>query len=184
MFDTEEYVHLALHARTKGEVHAALHYLHEAQRLEPENVSVIMLLGWQHAELGMIDRGIREMERGLKIDPRMEYARFQLGTLLLDRRRHSEASEQFHRLKGSEDPALRSYADAMLALTESDPAAARAKLAVGLAQRQMNPMLAQSMKALFESLAKGSGEAKTAAETPEVADTSPGFLGAYRKTAG
>ena len=103
MFDVDEYVHLALHASSKGEHHACMAYLKSALEQQPENPTAIFLLALQHAELGLVERAIRGMKTAVSIEPRFDMARFQLGLLLLDRNRRPEARDHFSVLTGSSD---------------------------------------------------------------------------------
>jgi tetratricopeptide (TPR) repeat protein len=138
MHDLEEYLHLALHASRNREPHACLGYLKEALRIAPANAQALYLLAIQHADLGLIDRAIAELTRVLALDPALEVARLQLGLLLLDRARTTEATEQFVALRASADQALCALAAALIASINGEPDAARAKLRAGLAQAAAN----------------------------------------------
>lgn len=179
MLDVDEYIHLAFHARSTGKHHACLNYLNEALRQQPENAVALMLVASEHADLGLTDRAIRELIKAVTIDPGMEYARFQLGALLLEKRRASEARMHLNELLESQDEALRGYSEAMLAIADTDYERARGKIAVGLTLHQTNLALARFMKTLLERLSKvdltpGQPIAQ------EGADPLPRFLGAYR----
>jgi hypothetical protein len=137
-----------------------------------------MLVASQHADLGLTDRAIRELIRAVTIDPGMEYARFQLGALLLERRRASESRVHLNELLASQDAALRDYSEAMLAIADTDYERARGKIAVGLTLHQTNPVLARFMKTVLENLSKldptpGQPVAQEGVDPP------PRFLGAY-----
>src|SRR5215510_15548903 len=95
MYDVDEYVHLALHANAKREPHACIGYLKEALRLDPDNTRAIYLLAIQHAEIGLLDRGIAGLTKVLALDPTFDIARVQLGLLMLDRGWAAEAHELF-----------------------------------------------------------------------------------------
>jgi len=84
-FDTDEYLHLALHANSVRNHHACMAYLKELLAREPRHAKAIYLLAAQHAELGLHERAIAGMRAALALEPAIEMARLQLGLLLLDR---------------------------------------------------------------------------------------------------
>jgi DNA-binding CsgD family transcriptional regulator len=176
MFDTEESMHLALHANAAGDVRSCMKHLKEVLRQQPRNATALWLLAVQHAELGMYERAVAGMKAALGIQPRLEVARFQLGLLLMDGKQPREAREQFSALAGSSDRALQMYAEALTAVLDRNESRAREKLTAGLQHKSGNPALSASMRRLLERLSKGDN-------APEGADASENrvFLGAYRQ---
>src|SRR5262245_41028534 len=134
MLDAEECLHLALHASSIGDHHACIAYLKEGLKQQPADARAIYLLATQHAELGLIERAIGGMQAALAIEPGLEIARFHLGLLLLDRNRAADAKEQFLRLAGAGNRALRLCSDAMVALADGDRAATRDRLSLAIAE--------------------------------------------------
>lgn len=184
MLDVEEYLHLALHASSVKDHHACLRYLREALQLEPRNARVLYLLAAQHAELGLIDRGIAGMRAALEREPKLDIARFQLGLMLMDTGRAGEAREHFAQLGASADQALRAYADAITALADNDAAAAQEKLRMGLTFPTANPALLENMRRLLERLSQQVEAPKPGgrpAESSAGSEAGQVFLGAYRK---
>lgn len=179
MLDATEYLHLAIHASSKGDHHAALTYLKEALALEPKNASAVYLLAAEHAELGLFDRAITGMETALTLDEGIEMARFQLGLLLLQGNELERAKSHFSKLSKSADLGLRAFAEAMLALASEQVGTAQEKLAFGLAHSDNNPALKADMQRMLERLM--GGQAKPAEQTAE-AETASVFLGAYQRT--
>jgi DNA-binding CsgD family transcriptional regulator len=175
MFDTEEYMHLALHANAAGDVHSCMRHLKEVLRQQPRNATAIYLLAVQHASLGLLERAVAGMQTALSIEPRLEIARLQLGMLLVDMKHRAQAKEQFLALSRSTDPALRMYSEALLALAENDPARAREKLALGLRQKSGNPALATTMRRVLEQLSTNTPADGAASAEKQI------FLGAYRQ---
>jgi len=182
MFDVDEYLHLAIHASSVGDHHASMGYLKEVLRQQPAHALALHLLATEHAEIGLFDRAIMGMKAALAIDSRLEIARFQLGMLLLDRRRPAEARAELANLAGSRDPALRAYSEAMIALSDNKLSLAREALTKGLSVQGANPSLQGIMRQVFEGLTKSgeaapakSGTAEPDAARPEL------FLGAYRR---
>jgi tetratricopeptide (TPR) repeat protein len=156
MLDAEEYFHLALHASAQGDHHACMTYIEEVLQREPGHARAIYLLAVQHAELGLTQRAITGIKAALSIDPDLEIARFQLGLLLMfDKNEPREAKHYLERLVGSENRALRAYAQAMIAIADNDPAVARQKLAIGLSESSPDSPLSALMRRLFERLSNG-----------------------------
>jgi tetratricopeptide (TPR) repeat protein len=153
MLDAEENLQLALHASSAREHHACIAYLREALQQEPRNGKALYLLAVQHAELGLLDRAIDGMHAALAFEPSLEVARFQLGLLLLDRRRPAEAKQQFAKLDQSSDAALRMCCEALIALADNAVLVAQEKLAVALSLKSANSALHALIQRLLEKLA-------------------------------
>jgi tetratricopeptide (TPR) repeat protein len=153
MLDAEEYFHLALHASAMGDHHACMTQLEEVLQRQPRNARAIYLLAVQHAELGLLQRAVAGIKTALMIEPDLELARFQLGLLLLfDNNEPVEAKGYLDRLRTSQNRALRAYAEAMIAVCDSEPTLARQKLAIGLAESSPDSPLALLMRRVFEHL--------------------------------
>ena len=114
MYDLEEYLHLALHANARRDPHACIGYLKEALRVEPQNSRAIYLLAIQHAEIGLIDRGIAGLTKVITLEPGFEVARLQLALLLLDRSRVADARTELALLRASTDAAVRDFGEGMI----------------------------------------------------------------------
>ena len=156
MLDAEEYFHLALHASAMGDHHACMTYLEEVLQRQPRNARAIYLLAVQHAELGLTQRAIAGIKTALSIEPDLELARFQLGLLLLfDSCEPVEAKGYLERLRTGQSRVLRAYAEAMIAICDNEPALARQKLAIALAESSPDSPLAMLMSRLFERLPNG-----------------------------
>jgi DNA-binding CsgD family transcriptional regulator len=180
MFDADEYLHLALHASSVGNHHACMTYLKELLQQQPAHAFAIHLLATQHAELGLYERAIKGMTAALAINPQLQIARFQLGMLLLDRQRATEAKQQFAMLADTQDPALRLYCRALTALADGNAPLASERLTSGLACKQANPAMASQMRRVLELLSRNgeaTGDELGGAERPL-------SLGAYRQTPG
>jgi tetratricopeptide (TPR) repeat protein len=162
MLDAEEYFHLALHASATGDHHACMRYLEEVLQRQPCNARAIYLQAVQHAELGLTQRAITGIKAALSIEPDLELARFQLGMLLMfDSNQPREAKDYLERLRGSENRALRAYAEAMIALVDNQLVLARQKLAIGLSESSPDSPLAMLMRRLFERMLNGAAAANS-----------------------
>jgi tetratricopeptide (TPR) repeat protein len=153
MIDVDEYLHLALHASAANDPHACLGYLKQVLQQQPKHPQALYLLATQHVQLGLFERGMAGLKAALALEPGLEMAHFQLGVLLLDRRQTDEARRHFADLSRSPDQALRSYAEAMIALADDDSALAQRCIVMGLARRQLNSPLAVFMRRMLKQLA-------------------------------
>jgi len=183
MYDLEEYLHLALHANAKRDPHACIGYLKEALRVEPANSKAIYLLAIQHAEIGLIDRGIAGLTKVIAVEPGFEIARLQLALLMIDRGRTVEAREHFTASRASTDPAVRTFTEGMLLAIDGQIAEACDKMNSCLATPTANaalPLLVRGVLAKLEALRAGGGQ--RAKESSHLANDKRLFMGAYDST--
>ena len=160
MYDLEEYLHLALHANAQRDPHACIGYLKEALRIDPGNARAIYLLAIQHAEIGLLDRGIAGLTKVVALDPTFDIARMQLGLLMLDRGWAAEAHKLFTVARASTDQALRAFAEGMMLAVDGQLADAAEKMKAGIALPSTNAALRTLMQDVLARLDK----LKTAAE--------------------
>lgn len=179
MLDAKEYLHLAINAMARDEHHAALNYIKEVLVLEPQNANALYLLGAEHAELGLYDRAIEEIQQALHIDPNIEMARFQLGLLYLKADQLDSAIKAFTQLiEHAQTDSLSAYAAGLVALCKEDISMAREKLALGLSGNNDNPALKKDMQELLDKLLGGEGVINQEKSIEDSTSTSI-YLGAY-----
>lgn len=179
MLDADEHLHLALHAISVRDHHAALTHLHEALAQRADDARALYLLGVQHAELGLVRRGIEGLTAALAVEPGMDMARFQLGLMLLDTGRVAEARQHLELLGRSTDASLRLYSQGMVALADGRTEAARQALAEGLSKEPQNAALAALMQRVLDGLGAGKD-----ARANDVTPAAPVALGAYADRSG
>lgn len=174
VLDAKEYLHLAVNAINQNEHHAALNYLKEVLVLEPENANALYLLAAEHAELGLFDRAISEMEQALTIDPHIDMARFQLGLLYLYINQSDKAAGNFAFLsENTSIESLRTYAEGMIAICSDNLQIACEKLALGLSKGNDNPALKKDMQSLLDKLLNNPQNQTEGSENSSI------YLGAY-----
>jgi len=83
LLDAEELLHLAIEASSKNDNEKTIMLLKQALQLNPENAKVQYMLGATHAQIGLYDRAIADMQRVVEIDPNLYTAHFQLGLLYI-----------------------------------------------------------------------------------------------------
>jgi DNA-binding NarL/FixJ family response regulator len=178
MYDIEEYLHLAVHASANRNPHACLGYLKEALALEPDNAKAMYLLALEHAQIGLIERGISGLKKALARDPKLEIARLQLGILMIDHR-PVEAREQFSISRGSADQALRTFAEGMIHAIDGQLAEALEKMQAGLGMQGKNLALRPLMQEVLSRLEKMNAAAAKSAPNAESTDDNRLLMGAY-----
>lgn len=91
--DPDELFHLALSATENDNNESAIELLKRAQDLQPNNAKIIYMLGAVHAQIGLYDRAIEEIDKAVSIDPTIDAAHFQLGMLYITSGKVKEAEK-------------------------------------------------------------------------------------------
>ena len=81
--DAQELLHLALKAMEEDRDAEAIGFLKRGIALEPEDGRTHYLLGAMHAQLGMFERAVTELQHAVRLAPHIDMAHFQLGLLQL-----------------------------------------------------------------------------------------------------
>lgn len=151
--DSDELLHLAINASQHAEVEKAIGYLKRAQDQTPEDGRVLYLLASLHAELGMYERAIEEMEQATKLAPEIETAHFQLGLLYISLSKVDEAVQAWSKLKTlDENHYLRLFSDGIEVLVlEDDFKSCIDKLKQGIQNNHENPALNNDMNKMIHA---------------------------------
>jgi len=182
--DVDELLHLAIHASQQNRHEDTMNYLKQALEIAPDNGKVHYLLGAEHAEIGLYDRAVADMEKAVKFDPSLMTAHFQLGLLHITSGRVDEAAKAWKPLDafGDNNP-LYLFKTGMLHLVRDEFDECIAKLSKGITLNTMNEALNNDMRRIIDDVKgrkkqePGSG-AKT--DKPKNASTSHVLLSAYR----
>lgn len=153
MLDAAECLHRTLNAGCAGNRRGCLYYLNEVLRRRPQDARALYLLAALHAELGLIELAIGEIDHVLALEPDLEIARLHLGLILVDRGRLEEARQCFTHVIDSADPALRGGAAALLAFANDDVLGARRELAKAFPGTPVNRPLLLLLQRLLNSVA-------------------------------
>lgn len=149
--DAEELMHLAIKAMNQDRDDDAILFLKHDISLSPEEGRLHYLLGAVHAQLGMRDRAIREIERALNYDPTLGTASFQLGLLHMatgDEARARKAWAPLDEL--DQDDALRLFKNGMVCFLEEDFAGAVDLLRRGMERNEVAESLNDNMEQVIE----------------------------------
>ena len=186
--DAEELLHLALGAMEDDRDEDAMSCLKRALVLEPDNGLLHHLLGAVYAEVGMIDRAIREMTRAIECAPQLQIARFQLGMLHFTSGNLQQAESVWQPFADlpAENP-LRAFRSGLLHLAQDEFAACVADLKRGLELNTEHPSLNHDMAMLIEMAEKaineeaGTGSAPSAEPAPELPAAQHVLLSGYQR---
>lgn len=180
--DADELMHLAMRASGQAQPEIAIGYLKRVIELQPDYGKAYYLLGALHAEIGMFDRAVHEIEHAIELNVDMPTAHFQLGLLHLTSGRIAEAMEAWRALDAlGEDDALLLFKRGLLHLVQDEFAECVADLKRGMALNTMNPALNQDMARI---LAQAEPLANPIRETDMQTDDAGGkhvLLSAYKR---
>lgn len=171
--DAEELMHLALKAMAQDRDDDAILFLKHALQLSPEEGRLHYLLGAVHAQLGMGERAIREIERALSYDPTLGTARFQLGLLYMSNDQEALARKAWMPLDELDaDNALRLFKEGMTRFMDEDYAGAVGLLQRGIELNEEVESLNDNMRQVLEQAQAmlEAGDAPAEAITPRGAE--------------
>lgn len=145
--DSDELLHLALHATDNDQPEQAIDYLKRLLEISGDNGKAYYLLGAVHAEIGLYDRAVEEMTRAVELEPDLPTAHFQLGLLHLTAGRIDAAERAWQPLDrfGESDP-LFLFKRGMLHLVADDFDACIDDLNRGIALNTLNEALNDDMR--------------------------------------
>lgn len=156
--DAEELLHVALAAGLEGRHDRAIALLKQSWALDPSNAATLYCLGAEHAQIGLYERAMSEMERAIEMQPELDMARLQLGMLCLTCG-HPDRGEAAlkHLVDRDESDALGHFARGLVALVHDNLQNSIRSLEQGLGLNVSNEPLNYDMARLLESLKAGLG---------------------------
>jgi tetratricopeptide (TPR) repeat protein len=173
--DTDELVQLASLELKRGQPGQALAYLKLAVDRGPEHAVAHFMLGVLHSGLGLVDRGINEIERALEIQPDLHIARVRLGLLLLQQGRVDECRECWEGLEDSQGTSIAHLTRGVLHFAEGRREEGWAEFEAGIAADDLDPELREIMQQVLDSVKDDSSSAAEQFGTPApVAQAPPG----------
>jgi Flp pilus assembly protein TadD len=152
--DNDELLHLAIEATQTGRHGEAIQYLKEAMTRSEGNAKILFLLGAEHAQIGLFDRAVEDMNAALKLDPELVPARFQLGLLHLVRGNPVEAVTVWKALDSLPDTdSYLHFKRGLESLAQDDFARCKESLTKGLALNRSNLPLNRDMQRILDEVA-------------------------------
>lgn len=184
--DTQEILHLALKAMADQRDADAMALLKRGVALDPQDGRLQYLLGAMHAQVGMYERAIEELQRAVVLAPDLDMAHFQLGMLLITRGDIVGARDTWAVLDRLEaGHPLNLFRDGMTKLVEDDFDGCVQSLRRGIEANHEHEALNRDMQRVIEAAeAARDGRPPAAGTVPDAgADTDPAqhvLLAGYR----
>ncbi len=182
--DVDELLHLAIHASQQNRHEDTMNYLKQALEIAPENAKVHYLLGAEHAEIGLYDRAVTDMEKAVKFDPSLVTAHFQLGLLHVTAGRVDQAVKAWKPLDalGQENP-LYLFKTGLEQLVRDQFDSCIDSLSRGIKLNTMNEALNKDMQRIIDDVKARQQQApaaSTKSDKPKSTPASHVLLSAYR----
>lgn len=184
--DADELLHLALEASRQDKHEDSITYLKRALTQAPEDARLHYLLGAEHAQIGLYDRAVEEMQQAVKINPGLETAHFQLGLLHITSGRVEAAQEAWKPLDklGAEHP-LFLFKTGLLHLAKDEFKECEQNLRRGMAVNKLNAALNNDMARVLKEVEgrtppPGGGNSGSAT-TPKAGTPKHVLLSAYKR---
>ncbi len=175
--DTNELMHMAVHASANGRPDDGIRALKELLGQEPDNAGAHFLLAADYAEIAMLDRAVDHYGRCLELDPELDIARLQFALLLtaLDKIDDAKATlEPF--VDGEPRSYYTDFAKGLHALFDEKLDEARASFQAGIEANDENVPLNEDFRKIVAQIDETTGE------PAEVAPMSTShLLSAYNK---
>ena len=181
--DDDELLHLALHAGREHRHDEAIGYLKRAVHEFPNSAKAHYLLGAEHAQIGLYERAVAEMDEAVRLDPALAVARFQLGLLQLTTG-HSRAAELAWQPLDQlpHHHPLYLFKSGLLHLIRDELPACILALEQGITNNVDNEPLNEDMRRVLNDLQQRTGVAKSAPDEPaQFGGASHALLSAYRQ---
>lgn len=151
--DCEELFGIAVLDSRAARHEQAIEKLNRILVQQPDNARAYCMLGAEHAEIGLFDRALVELERATTLDPSLAVAHFQLGLLRYLQRDFEGAKASWAQLHGHTDAdGFAPFARALLLLAEERLTDAAHELDAALAAQPSNSALAGDMRNIRDRL--------------------------------
>jgi tetratricopeptide (TPR) repeat protein len=153
VLDSEELLHLALHAVKQQQHSEAITLLKRALLQTPQQGRLHYLLGAEYAQIGLYERAIAAMTEAITLDSSLHLAIFQLGLLHLTQGQPELAAKVWLPLEELDAQApLRLFSLGLQHLAKDEFIACKEKLLQGIQLNQSIPELNQDMQRILDQL--------------------------------
>jgi tetratricopeptide (TPR) repeat protein len=175
--DAQELLHLAMYAASKDNHDDALGYIKQAQKQEPDNANITLMLAAEYAEIGMYDRAIEMFDMAVELDGELKVAQLQVGLLLITLNRLEEAKLRLVDLEAlGEDDCFGAFALGLHELVDDNPINAKKLLEKGCVINQENLPLNDDIQRIINNLNEQLGSSSEIDKTDENQNESNEFL--------
>lgn len=179
--DSDELLFLAINASKQNDNEKSLRLLKQAFDAKPNDGRIAYMMGAIHAEIGMYDRAIADMQTAVKLDPKLETAHFQLGLLFLTSGRLHEAAQAWGPLdKLGEKHPMFLFKRGLLSLAEDKFEECIADLELGISLNTVNLPLNKDMQNMIDRAKTALASNQDLTQKPSDKSANHVFLSAYK----
>jgi tetratricopeptide (TPR) repeat protein len=179
--DSDELLFLAIEASNQRDNEKSLRLLKQAFDAKPTDGRIAYMMGAIHAEIGMYDRAMADMQTAVRLDPNLDTAHFQLGLLAMTSGKVAEAEQAWQaldKLKG--DHPLFLFKRGILSLATNQFEDCIRDLEKGIELNKANLPLNKDMRKLIERAKEAIKGNQTSSQKTPTANPSHVFLSAYK----
>ena len=152
-FDSEELLHLAIHASLNGRIDDAIVKLKELLEVDPSNSNAHFLLAADYAEIKLFDKSRFHYREVLKLRPDMSAARIQFALLLTALDNLDEAAQVLEYFSGLEDESYEMFIhDGLIALHQERMPEAKSALLRAIESNSDNAVLNNDLKKIVDGI--------------------------------
>ncbi|MBN8432143.1 tetratricopeptide repeat protein [Microbulbifer salipaludis] len=157
-FDSEELLHLAIHASLNGRIDDAIAKLKELLEVDPSNPNAHFLLAADYAEIKLFDKSVSHYREVLKLRPEMSVARIQFALLLTALDNLDEAAQVLEYFAGLEDESYERFVhDGLIALHQERMAEAKSALLRAIESNSDNAVLNSDLQKIVDAIVQHLG---------------------------
>lgn len=175
--DTQEMLHMAIHASASQRPDDAIRTLKDLIAAEADNGDAHFLIAANYAEIALLEKSITHYKRAIELQPEQDYARMQFALLLTAMDRLDEAAAVLSPfLEAERDDAYTLFAKGLQELFAERLSEARDLFSAGIAANQTNEALNNDIGRLLTEIDTMQGTAPTEKTVAASSDSSSAYL--------
>ena len=152
-FDSDELLHLAIHASLNGRIDDAIIKLKQLIEVDPVNPNAHFLLAADYAEIKLFDKSVLHYREVLNLRPDMSIARIQFALLLTALDNLDEAAQVLGYFSGLEGESYERFVhDGLIALHQERMLEARGAILKAIECNTDNAVLNSDLQKLVEGI--------------------------------
>ncbi|WP_160153382.1 hypothetical protein [Microbulbifer sp. ALW1] len=152
-FDSEELLHLAIHASLNGRIDDSIIKLKQLLEVDPDHSNAHFLLAADYAEIKLFDKSIFHYREVLNLRPEMSVARIQFALLLTALDNLDEAAQVLEYFSGLEGDSYEKYVhEGLIALHHERMLEAKSALLKAIEINVDNAVLNDDLKKIIDGI--------------------------------
>jgi tetratricopeptide (TPR) repeat protein len=180
LLDSEELLHLAIEASNKDDIEKSITLLKQALEVNPANAKAQYMLGAMHAQIGLYDRALEDMQKAVKSEPGLDTAHFQIGLLYITSGNVAAAEQAWSALdRLGEKNALFLFKRGILKLAQDQFEECIEDLQLGIRLNTLNKALNKDMQMLITQAQEAIKTGKPNDNKGQVQEANHVFLSVY-----